>query len=77
MIPWVTSGGKTAAEFHKSHDEKYILKEVKKSEFKMFVEFGPLYFDYMVRVLFHGVRSALAKILGAYVVKINVEGHEK
>ena len=54
-----------------------ILKEVKKSEFKMFVEFGPQYFDYMVRVLFHGVRSALAKILGAYVVKINVEGHEK
>lgn len=68
--PWATSGGKTMSDFFKTHDEKYVLKEVKKSEFKMFVEFGPSYFEYMSKVLFQGVPSVLAKILGVYVIKI-------
>jgi len=46
-----------------------VLKEVNKKEFKMFVEFGPTYFEYITKVLFHNYPSALAKILGAYVVK--------
>lgn len=36
----------------------------------MFEAFGPSYFEYMARVLFHGVTSSLAKIMGAYVIKI-------
>jgi len=47
-----------------------VFKEVKKSEFKMFVEFGPAYFDYMCKAFFHDYPCALAKILGAYVVSI-------
>jgi hypothetical protein len=34
--PWKTSGGQQALPFYKSHDEKYVFKEVKKTEFKMF-----------------------------------------
>lgn len=43
---------------------------MKKSEFKMFAEFGPTYFDYMVKAFFHNYPCALAKILGAYSIKI-------
>ena len=34
--PWKTSGGQQTLPFYKSHDEKYVFKEVKKTEFKMF-----------------------------------------
>lgn len=71
---WVTSGGKTAADFHLSADDKYVFKEVSKREFKMFCEFAGAYFDYMARVLFENVSSALAKILGAFVIKSKVSG---
>ena len=67
---WAATGGRTNSSFFKSHDDKYVLKEVKKSEFKMFVEFGPTYFDYMVKAFFHNYPCALAKILGAYAIKI-------
>jgi 1-phosphatidylinositol-3-phosphate 5-kinase len=48
----------------------FIVKEVNHKEFKMFEAFGPSYFQYMSKVLFHNVSSSLAKILGAYVIKI-------
>lgn len=39
---WTTvTGGKTKSKFHRSFDDKYVLKEIKKSEFKMFIEFAP------------------------------------
>jgi 1-phosphatidylinositol-3-phosphate 5-kinase len=76
VVPWESSGGKTNSPFYKSHDEKYIIKEVKKSEFKMFMEFGPTYFDYMVKAFFHSYPCALAKILGAYVVKVNSSNNQ-
>lgn len=34
------------------------------------MEFGPMYFDYMVKAFFHNYPCALAKILGAYAIKI-------
>ena len=69
-VRWLINfGGKTKAEFFKSHDEKYVFKEVNQKEFKMFTEFGPLYFEYMAKVLYHNYPCCLAKILGAYVIK--------
>lgn len=39
---WTTvSGGKTKSKFYRSFDDKYVFKEIKKSEFKMFLEFAP------------------------------------
>jgi len=35
----------------------------------MFTEFGPLYFEYMAKVLYQNYPCCLAKILGAYVIK--------
>lgn len=36
----------------------------------MFKMFGPTYFEYMSKVLFNNVQCALAKILGAFIVKV-------
>ena len=64
------TGGKSKANFYKSHDNKYILKCVNKHEFKMFIETGFQYFHHNAKFLFHKMPSALAKILGAYKIKI-------
>lgn len=40
----------------------------------MFVQFGPSYFEHMAKVLLHSVPSVLAKILGAYSIKIKQTG---
>lgn len=32
---WAATGGKTQARFFKSHDEKYVFKEVNKAEYEM------------------------------------------
>jgi hypothetical protein len=39
----------------------------------MFIEFGPSYFDYMAKVLYHNYPCCLAKILGAFVIKHKVK----
>mmetsp|Transcript_32323 Transcript_32323/g.31627 ORF Transcript_32323/g.31627 Transcript_32323/m.31627 type:complete len:258 (-) Transcript_32323:132-905(-) len=67
------SGGKTKSKFFRSFDEKYVFKEVKKSDFKMFLDFAPLYFDYLCKSFFHNFPCALTKILGAYKFKIHHE----
>jgi 1-phosphatidylinositol-3-phosphate 5-kinase len=42
---WNTvTDGKTKSKFHKSFDDMYVVKEIKKSKFKMFLEFAPSYF---------------------------------
>ena len=41
-----------------------------KHEFKMFIENGFQYFHHNAKFLFHKMPSALAKILGAYKIKI-------
>ena len=53
-----------------------MLKEVKKSEFKMFKDFGPTYFDYMAKAFFHNYPCCLAKILGAFSLVHKQKGKE-
>eukprot|EP00349_Pseudokeronopsis_sp_Brazil_P010858 CAMPEP_0202979302 /NCGR_PEP_ID=MMETSP1396-20130829/85490_1 /ASSEMBLY_ACC=CAM_ASM_000872 /TAXON_ID= /ORGANISM="Pseudokeronopsis sp., Strain Brazil" /LENGTH=189 /DNA_ID=CAMNT_0049718665 /DNA_START=302 /DNA_END=871 /DNA_ORIENTATION=- len=67
------SGGKTKSKFYKSFDGKYVFKEVKKTDFKMFLDFAPLYFDYLCKSFFHSFPCALIKILGAFKFKIHHE----
>lgn len=69
-MDWDSSGGKSGASFLKSNCQKYILKEVKKQEMKMFVEIENLYFEYLSKSFFNHYPTALAKILGAYRIKI-------
>lgn len=64
------SGGKQRGKFFKSGDEKYIFKEIKNGEMRMFTDFAPRYFDYLCKSFFHNFPCALAKILGAYKISI-------
>ena len=64
------SGGRTNSPFQKTFDKKYIMKEVKRPELKMFLEFAPQYFDYLCKSFFHDYPCTLAKIVGVYKIKI-------
>ena len=69
------SGGKSKADFYKSIDNKYILKCLDKQEFNMFIKSAFQYFLHMNSYLFHKMPSALAKILGAFKIKIKYNLH--
>lgn len=71
------SGGKSNAKFFKSSDEKYIFKVVKISEMKMFREIGLGYFEYLCKSFFHFCPTSLAKILGAYKLKLKYVNQNK
>ena len=68
------SGGKQKGRFFKSGDEKYIFKEIKTGDIRMFTEFAPRYFDYLWKSFFHNFPWALAKILGAFKISIRPYG---
>ncbi|CAK4672057.1 hypothetical protein LEN26_007383 [Aphanomyces euteiches] len=72
---WETTGGKSGAFFLLTHDRQFVLKGVTATEFNMFVDLAPSYFDYMASVAENKKPSCLAKILGAY--KIKLHGHSK
>ena len=68
--PWSNvSGGKSTADFFKTHDNKVVLKYVSKDEFKMFIETAFQHFHHTAKFLFHKMPSCLAKALGAYKIK--------
>ena len=65
-----SSGGKSGSSFLQTNCKKYILKEIKKQEMKMFVEIESMYFDYLCKSFFNHYPTSLAKILGAFRLKI-------
>lgn len=66
------NGGKSPSIFHQTYDGKFLLKEVKRKEIKMLIEFSsPHYFDYMQKVFFENYPSIFAKIVGVYRIDIS------
>ena len=69
---WDAQGGKSKAFFAKTMDDRFIIKQIKKTEFESFIEFAPHYFQHVFHSLDTGSQTCLAKILGIYqVVYIN------
>lgn len=64
------TGGKSKSDFYKSINEKYVLKVISNNEIRMFNEFGLSYFEYMCRSFTQKCPTSIAKILGAYKIKI-------
>lgn len=64
------SGGKSNASFIKSHDGFYILKDMKKYEFKMLTSMIFEYFKYMWEVRKGEHPSLLTKIYGMFEISI-------
>ncbi|XP_028759080.1 putative 1-phosphatidylinositol-3-phosphate 5-kinase FAB1C [Neltuma alba] len=65
---WNAQGGKSNVYFAKSLDDRFIIKQVKKTELDSFEEFAPQYFTYLMDSLKSGSPTCLAKILGIYQV---------
>ncbi|XWS34509.1 hypothetical protein CRYUN_Cryun21dG0044500 [Craigia yunnanensis] len=67
---WSVQGGKSNVYFAKSLDERFIIKQVQKTELESFDEFAPEYFEYLTDSLSSGSPTCLAKILGIYQVSV-------
>ncbi|EGV66020.1 hypothetical protein CANTEDRAFT_119090 [Yamadazyma tenuis ATCC 10573] len=69
-IKWNSSGGKSKSNFLKTLDNRYIVKELSKSELESFVPIAPFYFKYIGQSMFNTLTTALAKIFGIYQIQI-------
>ncbi|CAI9095958.1 OLC1v1032005C1 [Oldenlandia corymbosa var. corymbosa] len=66
--PWRAQGGKSNVYFAKSLDDRFIIKQVTKTELESFEEFAEEYFKYLTDSLNSGSPTCLAKVLGIYQV---------
>lgn len=69
-MKWDAQGGKSKAFFAKTLDDRFIIKQIKKTEFESFIEFAPDYFKHVYHSLDTGSQTCLAKILGIYQVGV-------
>ncbi|KAM1520668.1 hypothetical protein ACFX10_011018 [Malus domestica] len=67
---WSAQGGKSNVYFAKSLDDRFIIKQVTKTELESFQEFAPKYFKYLTDSLSSGSPTCIAKVLGIYQVTV-------
>ncbi|KAK1371873.1 1-phosphatidylinositol-3-phosphate 5-kinase [Heracleum sosnowskyi] len=67
---WDAKGGKSKSFFAKTLDDRFIIKEIKRTEYESFLEFAPDYFKYMKDCFEQGNQTCLAKILGIHQVTV-------
>ncbi|OMO86387.1 Zinc finger, FYVE-type [Corchorus olitorius] len=65
---WGAQGGKSNVFFAKTLDDRFIIKQVTKTELESFIKFGPAYFKYLSESISTRSPTCLAKILGIYQV---------
>ena len=65
---WEAKGGKSGAAFSRTLDGRFVIKHISRTELNMFLDFALNYFDYLGRVIFHGLPSVLCRILGVFQV---------
>lgn len=66
--PWKARGGKSGSTFQKSLDDRFIIKTISRVEKDHFVRFAANYVDYVLMRRSQGRPSALAKIVGVFLV---------
>ncbi|KAG5896372.1 hypothetical protein JTB14_005849 [Gonioctena quinquepunctata] len=67
-IQWNARGGKSGSNFAKSADDRYILKEMSKTEVQLFLESASNYFMYMNKCQTTKQPTLLGKIVGIYQI---------
>ncbi|XP_030538404.1 1-phosphatidylinositol-3-phosphate 5-kinase FAB1A-like isoform X2 [Rhodamnia argentea] len=65
---WGAQGGKSNVFFAKTLDDRFIIKQVTKTELESFIKFAPAYFKYLSESISSGSPTCLAKIVGIYQV---------
>ncbi|CAI8599773.1 unnamed protein product [Vicia faba] len=65
---WDAKSGKSKSFFAKTLDERFIVKEIKKTKLEAFLGFSSLYFKHMRESFESGSQTCLATVLGIYQV---------
>jgi len=52
---WAASGGKSGASFAKTSDDRFVIKNISRTELQMFLECSSAYFEYLTKAFFHGL----------------------
>lgn len=65
---WGAQGGKSNVFFAKTLDDRFIIKQVTKTELESFIKFAPAYFKYLSDTISTRSPTCLAKIQGIYQV---------
>eukprot|EP00546_Thalassionema_frauenfeldii_P019067 CAMPEP_0178894948 /NCGR_PEP_ID=MMETSP0786-20121207/301_1 /TAXON_ID=186022 /ORGANISM="Thalassionema frauenfeldii, Strain CCMP 1798" /LENGTH=691 /DNA_ID=CAMNT_0020565097 /DNA_START=745 /DNA_END=2820 /DNA_ORIENTATION=+ len=65
---WAASGGKSGASFHRTLDQRFVIKCISRTELQMFLDCAPAYFEYLSKAFFHGLPTVLCKIVGVYQI---------
>lgn len=67
-IQWNARGGKSGSNFAKTADDRFIIKEMSRSEVQLFLESASNYFIYMQKCYATKQPTLLGKIVGIYQV---------
>ncbi|XP_054736493.1 putative 1-phosphatidylinositol 3-phosphate 5-kinase isoform X1 [Anastrepha obliqua] len=69
-VQWEARGGKSGSRFCKTLDDRFVLKEMTKSDINIFENFAPNYFEYISKCQQQNQPTLLAKIFGVFKVII-------
>lgn len=69
-LKWDSKGGKTKSLFLKTMDDRFVLKSLSQPEVNAFFKFAPNYFAFSHQILFKGLPSVIAKMLGLFQITI-------
>lgn len=69
-IRWEARGGKSGSKFSKTIDDRFVLKEMSRTDISIFENFAPNYFEYLQQCLQKEQPTLLAKIFGVFKVTV-------
>lgn len=65
-VQWMARGGKSGSMFCKTHDDRFILKQMPRLELQSFMDLAPAYIQYLNKAFLEQKPTLLAKIVGIY-----------
>lgn len=69
-VRWQAQGGKSGSKFSKTMDDRFVLKEMSRTDLSIFEHFATNYFDYLQQCLQKKQPTLLAKIYGVFKVAV-------
>lgn len=69
-VRWQAQGGKSGSKFSKTMDDRFVLKEMSRTDLTIFEHFATNYFDYLQQCLQKKQPTLLAKIYGVFKVAV-------
>ncbi|KAH9982757.1 hypothetical protein BGW80DRAFT_1264842 [Lactifluus volemus] len=76
-VKWNASGGKSGSAFLKTLDDRFIAKEMSRTEFQTMETFAPSYFAYMSSAVSANRPTLLAKVFGCYKISFKKSSQDK